>query len=510
MNLGFLKIESFKRGILFSSAFNFLAKLLLFLQSIVIAYYFGTQAKTDIYFYCIATVTLVCVFINSLDTSILIPESMRLKEQESKEKSVDFLNFFIYCYVIIGTVFTAILLIFPVEIFGLFSKFDIHILRENRELLLMSMPLFVLMATTNLLVNILTSYKYFTIPMMLAVINSSLVLIFLFLFHNSLSMQSVLAGQLVAYSLNILFLVTLMRRGLQWNFSFPGMNVSRRVFKNIAFAQVGSLTTLMLSYVPMYLMTGFGGGVITALTYGQKTSEMPNQLITMQVSSVAAIKFNELYARDEYGKLNDVFSSTIKTLLFIMVPISVVTFLYARDIISIFYERGSFDANSVSSSYLFLKFFVLLLPLLAVNTLATRLIIASQLIGYSVVYQVALNVVMIGLVWLGVRYFGPMGYPYGSVAGYAISVFALTILLRKLPFISYGKILRYFIKTVALNVIVALGVYWLTVDLFQGHFLKVFVATALYFGLIVALNLVLKLDQGINDIIRSVLKRFGF
>src|SRR5574337_1257270 len=94
----FLRSESYKKGILSSIALNVIAKGLAFVNSMVVAFYFGAQSKTDVYFYCYATVSLLVGFIGSLDNSVLIPEAMRIREQENAKKATEFLNFFLYLY----------------------------------------------------------------------------------------------------------------------------------------------------------------------------------------------------------------------------------------------------------------------------------------------------------------------------------------------------------------------------------------------------------------------------
>ena len=220
MRFDLLRIESFKTGIIFSSVFSFLSKLLLFFQSIVIAFYFGTGTQTDVYFYCFGTITLLSVFVNSLDSSVLIPESMHLAEQVGKLESIKFLNFFIYIYFSIGVLATGLIYVSPTKFFLAISNFDPESLIKNREILLLCIPLFTLMITTNLLVNILTSYKFFTIPMIIGLVNGLMVLLFIFLLHNKFDLLSILFGQLSAYVLNIFFLIYLMKKKLNWDFSF--------------------------------------------------------------------------------------------------------------------------------------------------------------------------------------------------------------------------------------------------------------------------------------------------
>ena len=52
--LGLIRTESYKKGMLLSVFFNFIAKGILFLFTILIAKFFGRDIKTDIYFFIYA------------------------------------------------------------------------------------------------------------------------------------------------------------------------------------------------------------------------------------------------------------------------------------------------------------------------------------------------------------------------------------------------------------------------------------------------------------------------
>lgn len=50
LGMQLFQFESYKKGIVLSTIFNILNKGLVFLSSLVVAFYFGTQLKTDIFF----------------------------------------------------------------------------------------------------------------------------------------------------------------------------------------------------------------------------------------------------------------------------------------------------------------------------------------------------------------------------------------------------------------------------------------------------------------------------
>src|SRR5690606_15378594 len=137
MKFHFLKIESYRKGIVLSSALNFVSKLFIFFQGVAVAYYCGTHAKTDIYFYCYSTILMGGTFVNSLDASVLIPESMRLREQQGTDESMRFLNSLIYHYFIFGIVAILLFLLVSVDNMSRISYFSGASFEQSRVCVLL-------------------------------------------------------------------------------------------------------------------------------------------------------------------------------------------------------------------------------------------------------------------------------------------------------------------------------------------------------------------------------------
>lgn len=507
MRLDFLKIESYKRGIMFSSLFNLISKGLMFFSNLVIAYYFGTQDKTDVYFYAFATITLLATFVTSSDASVLIPESMRLNEQIGRKESMDFLNFFFYIYLGIGLLTTIFLLVDPVNRFSFISSFHKIVLRENSKILIFSVPLLTLMLINIFFVDILISYKYFTLPMIVGMINSLCVLLFIYLFNKSLNVLSILIGVTCAYIINIIILYFLMKRNLNWEFKLRPVRISKNVWKNILFSQTGNITTALCGFVPVFMFSGFNVGIITALNFGQKTAEFPNQIVTGQFSTVLGIKFNELNATKNFAKMNEIFVSSAKFLLFILVPISFFVFLYSKEIIILLFKRGQFNDASVVMTSEFLKYLAILLPMLALNTLVSRLFMSLQKIKEGFYYQVIMNMLLIPLVFLGIKFFGIKGYLCSMIIMYTLSVFAI-FELKKLyfPDINYKKVFDYFIFILTINlciaVLVSLGKEFLRN---QNIILRLGIGFILYSAILSIFNILFKVNDDLNKIIPLVI-----
>jgi peptidoglycan biosynthesis protein MviN/MurJ (putative lipid II flippase) len=453
-----LKVESYRKGIVLSTFFNIINKGFVFLNSLAIAYFFGTQLKVDLYFYAYNTVLLIVTFITSLNSSVLIPESMRIRKQEDPGNVIFFFNFFIYCYLAITILICLVFFISPVKAFVVLSNYNPAILHQEAAILYLSIPLILLVTLTTMLTDILTSFRFFTIPMVAAIINSLFSLLFIILFHKSLDVRSITLGLLISYTVNIIFLFFLLRKYIQWHFGFKWIDLGKKTWGNILYAQMGNFVTSLGGYAPLYLLSGAGGGVIAALNYAQQISTQPTSFITNQFSAVSRIKMSELYVAGDYSKVNEIFLSSIRFLLFILLPVSGILYLYADQIVVLLFKRGSFDAASVRISSDFLRYLGLSLPFTAIISIAGNLYVAAQLIKVSIGYQIVSNLLFIGLVFFLLKWFGYTGYPIAYLIINIINVFVVYIFCKLFfHFIRYDHILKYLGLLVGINILIVVS-----------------------------------------------------
>ncbi|MEO8582506.1 MAG: lipid II flippase MurJ [Flavitalea sp.] len=504
-----LKVESYKKGIVLSTVFNIFNKGLVFLNGLLVAYYFGVQTGTDLFFYVYNTVLILGAFFTSINGTVVIPESMRIRTQEGEANTMSFLNFFIFLYG--ATILIALLIIVfdPASFFSIVSNFKHTDLEINRPLLFLSLPLFGMICIINLLTDILTSNKFFTIPMIVGIINGLFSITCLVLFHDYFGIKSVLFGLLTSYAINILMLVFIMKKFLGWKFGIVKVMKDKRIWKNLGFAQLGNFTSTAASYTPIYILSGFNTGIITALTFAQQISSLPTALVTTQFSSVAGIKFNELYASHHTKEINRVFSEAANFLHFLMVPLSCFIFYFSDDIVKFLLGFTSLAPSAASYVTLFLRFLGFLLPLYVINNLISRLFMASHKIKESFWYQVLFNVILIPVLFFAVKYVGAVGYPLAIVTMYSLNIIASYFIEKHyFDFIDYKDILINLGWIILLNALISTSIYLLISNLhIQPAILKLILGSALYLAILIVLNNIFRLNNVLTEQWNTFLNR---
>jgi putative peptidoglycan lipid II flippase len=492
-----LKVESYKKGIVLSTIFNIFNKAIVFLNGILIAHYFGVQSGTDLVFYINNSVLILGAFVTSMNGTVVIPESMRIRVNEGARPAMAFLNFFIYLFLaFIITVIVIVIVSNPVSFFSAVSNFNHDDLVKNKIILYYSLPVFGMIFITNLLIDILTSHKFFTIPMIVGIINGSLSVIYVTVFHDLFGLKSVLYGLMTSYTLNIIILIWVMKRYLHWQFTVIASVKESRIWKNLGFAQLGNFTSTAASYMPMYILSGFNTGIITALTFAQQISTLPSSLITYQFSSVAGIKFNELYASNEKKEINRVFSEAGNFLHFLMVPLSCFIFFFADNIVEFLLGFTSLNESAKDYVTLFLQYLGFLLPLHVINSLMSRMFMASHKIKESFWYQILFNLLLITGLFLAVKYLGVIGYPLAMVAAYLLNILGCYLIEKKyFDFLNYKGLVENLGLILLTNIVISTGIYFVIRYIgIASHFPKLVIAFSLYLMVLVIVNNILKLN----------------
>jgi putative peptidoglycan lipid II flippase len=215
------------------------------------------------------------------------------------------------------------------------------------------------------------------------------------------------------------------------------------------------------SMFPLYLLSGFGSGVISVMNYGKNIADIPNTLITSQFANVSGIKLNEQFARHDAAGMNDTFLRLSKMMIFILVPVGCFMFVFAEPVILLFYKTEKFTAESVAESARFLQLLSVSIFSIAVNTMVARLFIAAQVIRQAFVYQFVMNCFLIVSIWLFSKYYGAYGYPYGIILVNAVNFMAMYFICKQyFKNIQYDRLLNYTALVMLINIPVAVILFY--------------------------------------------------
>ena len=451
-----LKTESYRKGILLSSVFNIGGKSIAFIQQWLIGYFFGTHSSTAIFFFTYNIILFISYFFLNLSTSVLIPESINIRNQENEEKSMAFLNSFILLYGIIGLLLFVIANIRTEHLFCFISSFPIDVVYENVNIIRWCLPLIFLNILLSLMTELLASYKYFTIPNLINVINYLFGVTFIILFHEKLGVSSIVIGLIFGYLINIVIIVWIMRRVLKWSFTVFSFKKIASVCSNGIYAQLGFVVYLLALYVPQYYFTMFPEGSLTAVNYADKITNIPSIFLVAQITNVMAIKFNNLVSQYKYKEVSLLAERLILVvttgLFFIAISVSIC----GNWIVELMFSRGKFSSEALMLTSQMLSLMILYLPFGFMYNMYMRIFNSFGQQRKFLWIQVGAQGGTLLLYYFLIPNYGLVGYPISRIISYMFAVFFVLPLFKNIC--SQVCITRIFIYQIVLSVF--LGLYY--------------------------------------------------
>lgn len=504
-----LKTESYKQGFLLSTSLNLFTKLISFFVNILIAFYFGATGKTDLLFFAISFALLISSLITTLNNTIIIPQAIRLREQDSYETFIKFTNIFIIGYLFFGLLIAAVIYLNPMWFFQKFSKFSPELITLNIHLLKSAVLLIPFIVINTLLMDILISLKLFSISTLTNLVNSVLSVIFIYYTHNTFGLNCLVYSLLIANSLQFTVLIYIFLKKFKWKPVFGLTLITNNLVISMITAQVGNLFSIISAYFPIYLLSRYENGILTSLNFGQKIVDFVAVLIIVQFSSIFGIKLNECYAKKELSDVKKVFEKSANLLLFCIVPISILLSIYSKEICILLFKHGAFDIKSTENASLFVRYLILSLPFIALNALIARLFMAAQKISVSVYFQIAISILTMILLYVLVEKIGPYGYPLGLFLSYLLNILSVYFMIHVfIRDVHYPSVLLTFGKIIILNLpslLMLLLVKFYLNDMFV--IVNLLIGCLIYFIILLFNNYIFKINHEFFTVYKFIYSR---
>lgn len=342
-----LKSDNYTRGALSSSAFSLCCKGLAFVLQLLIAYRFGANAGTDIYFYLFNLSILAGGMVQTVCTSVLVPRAMEFRSQGQEKAEMCLHNSFLYTILLLLLAGMAIFTLLAGDAApSLLMNFSPEDTARHLSLYYLFFPLTLLMIFNLYLGEILVSFKYFTLGLMCNFSMNLASVLAVLLAGRSADIALLMYAACMGCLLNAGVFLWLMKRRLHWQFRPFDLGLLRHEWKATGGLLANQFITLLASTLPLYFMSQFHPGLVTVVVYAQKFTQMPQSLI-IQVAAVLQVKLNNLYHRHLRAQMYATTFRVALRLLAFAVCTSAVIFLLRHFIAETLYGLGKMPLDAV-------------------------------------------------------------------------------------------------------------------------------------------------------------------
>ncbi|MDP8266950.1 MAG: murein biosynthesis integral membrane protein MurJ [Candidatus Aceula meridiana] len=395
------------------------SRVLGFIRDVILAKFLGTTFQADAFFVAFRIPNLLrdVVGEGAMNSSV-VPVISEYAHQDDKLKLWRFLSVVFILALMVLSLLTILGIIFSPLIVRIIAPGFIvepEKLALTIRLTRLMFPYLIFIGLTAYGMGILYTFRSFIVPALgpcflnIAVIASALLAV---AFGKDLVLflaVGVLVGgvlQLLAQALPI------FRKGVRFRLpktlNHPGAKkVGRLLLPRLFGSAVYQLTVFVDTFcASLAFAVGLGG--ISAIYYSNRILQFPMGLFGIALASATLPTLSAFAARNDMQEFKRTFIFALKSLMLIMLPMSVFLVLFSTPIIRVLFERGEFSAYSTSITSWALSFYALgLFCFAGIKIMVTSFhalqdtATPAKVAGACLVLNVFLNLILMGPLKIG-------------------------------------------------------------------------------------------------------------
>lgn len=338
------KIVSAVSGSMFLSI---IIKVIGFVKQATIAAVYGSTFETDIFFMASEFLNNIAVALFSSLTIVLVP--LYLKKKNAGDNLNEYVTKLLISFSVVAI---AIMILFELGTTVLAKVLaPSYSVIESRRLIVelrIMTPALLFMCLVYIFKAVLDAEKNFLPSKSIGGIQSIVIIALSVFGAGKYGITALSVGFLLATVIEVVFLFGFVKKYYKpikkWKL-FDKDVVD--IIKQMIPLCIGSAIADISVIVDKIIATGLGDGIVSALAYGQTLKSFVVAVVVTTTISVVFVYLSDFVNLGKIEELRDLIDRGICVLTLVLIPISIVSFLCAEDIVLIIFGRGNFDSTAV-------------------------------------------------------------------------------------------------------------------------------------------------------------------
>lgn len=324
-------------------------KVLGFIKQAIIAWAFGANALTDVFFAADGYASMFGQIMGQTVSPTVLTQYIKLQSIDEKRSRTIIHNSYL---------FFGLLSLIVILINGLFANqicsviglaYSPDQIKELRIFLIAMLPVMFFTSMAGVSTGYLDSYNKFVPGRLNTIFYSASIILVILMFRHQIGLRALLVGFLLGYILHMVYMLILVLPKVGISISNPFKNPDFIVMIRRFVPLVIGISIVDLGHlIDKIIASSLEEGSVSSLYYGQVISS--DVVISVVISSVGSVLLPSL-TRSVAEKTDcQVIKAQIQkimcTMTFVMVGITALYFVEGVDLIRLFFQRGSFDASN--------------------------------------------------------------------------------------------------------------------------------------------------------------------
>jgi putative peptidoglycan lipid II flippase len=423
------------------------AKLLGYVEKLVLAYFFGTDYRIDVYNVVITIITGIFIFSREIIEPGFLNVFMSALGSKDEKSAWGLFSRYSRYIILITVGLSVIVCIYPGAVISLFAPGFTNGKRELAiRLIQIAFPACIFLSLSALTNITLNGLKKFALPASAELAFKGLILLSLVFLYRYLGIYAVVAGVIIGAMAKLFIHLLLLYGKLSFRTGFVDPSYGRNawrlswpLFLGVSFSQIN---TLVENVFASYMQEG----AISALSYSKKVIDLPILIVPYILSVVIFPYFLELSVAKEKEKLTRLLSQALAWITLIFLPLSILFFSFSREIVELAFKRGAFGNAAVTLTAAPLSYYSIGMVFFALETVLVIFYFANSNTKTPIFWGLITVIENIVLTYILIHYIGYLGIALALTLSKATKVVVLLSQLKKYIVMDYRKILSFLYK----------------------------------------------------------------
>ena len=489
-----------------------LSKVASFISEVIIAYILGTTQKADAYSMIIGIHQVIYPMLNVGIWSIFLPMYKKMITLEENEKADSLINKVISLFSIISIILVICINVFAKYIIAFIANgFDAELQSECVKLLKIYSPYFIFVIISSIYAAVLQSHEKFFGSQIREVV-TYLPTIFL---GPILYKVYDVAGLVIALLIGSILRLLVLLPFIDWNYKFKvDLNFKDSNIINMMKSIPAVLVTTGVEQVNLLvdkmMASNLAVGAVSSLNYGNKLINVCNGLFTSAISTTIYPTMSKLIAEEKKEEFKKLMEKIIIITAIIIIPMSIVMLLLRKEIVSLVFERGQFNKESVEITSMVFAGYLIGMYYIGIKIIINNAFYSIGNAKIIMKFSIVTILVNIILNFVLIKIMGIMGLAVATSIA-SILYFILTIqYLNKTDYINIKNILIKLTQIYVITLITYAVGYLFKILIGNINYILVIAFTGILFVIVYVFQLrILKLDEykEVINLIKNKIRR---
>lgn len=378
------------------------------------------------------------VFASAISASF-IPIFNEYLEKKGKQEAFRLSNTFITMIVLVTCIMTIAGIVFAEPITWLFAdgmseqtaQICVHFLR-------ILFPTVIFTGVAFSFVGILQSLEEFTIPAAMSIVSNAVIIFYYLFLNDKFGIEGLTIAFLIGWAMQaVIQIPALYKKGYRYQID---IHFKKEGMKKIMLLMLPVMVSTWIQPINIVINTkfashihfeGYEDAAITTIEYANTLYTIIVGVFVLSIANVIFPKMARLTTNNAQRDLGETVRVTLRSMLFLLIPMMMGLMVLSEPIVKLMYERGNFDSFATQKTAQALFFFSLGMLGFGIQNILSRVFYAKQdgkTPFYSGLVSIAVNILFCILL---VKKMNVGGLALASAISSIISAIFLFVPLQK-------------------------------------------------------------------------------